>query len=95
IMKLVDLAAQEENSFDSGVEDEVGQAESSFEREILFELSDKEKTLLENINRALRKIDEGNYGACESCGEKITDKRMEALPHTRYCMKCASLYDRG
>ena len=39
---------------------------------------------------ALRKIDDGTYGACENCGDPIPDARLEAMPTARLCMACAS-----
>ncbi len=42
------------------------------------------------IDIALRKLDEGAYGICESCEESIGDRRMKALPYARMCVECAS-----
>jgi DnaK suppressor protein len=48
-----------------------------------------EETLTE-VERALAKLDEGSYGACESCAKPIGEDRLEAMPATRYCIDCAS-----
>jgi DnaK suppressor protein len=45
---------------------------------------------LEEVDRALRKMDEGTYGICENCGQEIGEARLEALPTARFCMDCAS-----
>ncbi len=45
---------------------------------------------LADVDRALKKLDEGTYGQCESCGSAITEPRLEAMPATRYCIECAS-----
>jgi DnaK suppressor protein len=45
---------------------------------------------LEDVERALAKLDEGSYGSCESCGKVIGDARLEAMPSTRFCIDCAS-----
>jgi RNA polymerase-binding transcription factor DksA len=42
---------------------------------------------------ALRRMDEGAYGKCEGCGQKIAKERLQALPFTRYCVRCAEKYD--
>ena len=50
-----------------------------------------EKTLeisLFNVNKAIRKMEEGNYGLCESCGKPIDPKRLEAFPSATACMDC-------
>ena len=47
---------------------------------------------LEQINNALKRIEEGNYGECRVCGELIQEKRLEALPYTDICISCAEQY---
>ena len=42
-----------------------------------------------SIRDALRKMQEGSYGICEVCGQKIDDERLAVLPHTTLCIKCA------
>lgn len=43
-----------------------------------------------DIKRALEKIEKGkSYGACEKCGKRINIKRLEILPGTKHCSKCA------
>ena len=37
---------------------------------------------------ALQKIEQGSFGLCERCGEKISKKRLEAVPYARYCINC-------
>ena len=68
--------------------DSVDQASASIERELLFELSDNERVTLDQIEAALRKIDKGNYGLCESCKKPIAKARLDALPFARYCINC-------
>ena len=41
------------------------------------------------VNRALRKMDLGTYGACERCGQPIGMERLEALPWAILCIDCA------
>jgi len=43
---------------------------------------------LSEINRALKRIDEGAYGICESCGNAILVERLEALPYAELCIDC-------
>ena len=70
------------------VGDAIDQASQSLEKEILFELSDSEMTDLGDIEAALRKIENGTYGACEHCKRPIEKKRVKALPSARYCLTC-------
>jgi DnaK suppressor protein len=45
---------------------------------------------LDDVERALNKLEEGTYGACEHCGQAIPDARLEAMPAARTCISCAS-----
>ena len=44
---------------------------------------------LEQLEDALRRLDEGDYGICESCEQPIDPERLEVLPRTTLCIKCA------
>ena len=45
---------------------------------------------LEDVDRALEKLDDGTYGICDRCGALISEERLEARPWTSLCMSCAS-----
>lgn len=64
--------------------DSVDQASQSIEKELMFELSDNERTTLDMIEAAIRKIDSGTYGLCEATQKAITRARLEAIPYARY-----------
>mgnify|MGYP001593766994 CR=1 FL=1 len=70
------------------VGDEADQATQSLEKEILFELNDNERNTLDQIEGALRKMEKGAYGFCESCRKSIAMPRLKALPFARYCIAC-------
>jgi DnaK suppressor protein len=40
------------------------------------------------MTRAIARIDEGNYGTCERCGNPIDAARIKALPHALLCLDC-------
>lgn len=73
---------------DDSIKDLGDQANTSYTREFQFELSNGNRELLRDVVAALRKIDDGSFGACERCGEPIAEKRLEALPFARYCINC-------
>jgi DnaK suppressor protein len=75
--------------------DEADQAGQSIEKELLFELSDNERTTLDQIEGALRKMDKGTYGLCESCQKPIPKMRIKALPFARYCIVCQNSAERA
>jgi DnaK suppressor protein len=70
------------------VGDTIDQATQSLDKEILFELSDNERKMLDTIDASLRKLDNGIYGLCEHCKSPIEKKRLKALPSARYCLPC-------
>lgn len=43
-----------------------------------------------SVNRALARIERGNYGECVRCGEHISPKRLEARPEAALCFACAN-----
>ncbi len=62
----------------------------NFEQEFTLSLMETEGATLENIEASLERIEDGNYGFCEECGVKIPRKRLDAIPYTTMCVKCAS-----
>jgi RNA polymerase-binding transcription factor len=44
---------------------------------------------LADVERALAKFDEGTYGVCDRCGDTIAPERLEAIPWTALCVRCA------
>jgi RNA polymerase-binding transcription factor DksA len=73
-------------SFDEGFADS-GQvaAEQGETRMLAATLTEQ----LRDVERALDKLDEGEYGRCEECGAEIAQPRLEAMPATRYCIQHA------
>ncbi|WP_029522532.1 TraR/DksA C4-type zinc finger protein [Persephonella sp. KM09-Lau-8] len=57
---------------------------------ILSELEDIEVEILQEIDKALQRMEEGTYGLCEVCGKPIEEKRLEALPWTTLCIEHAA-----
>jgi DnaK suppressor protein len=68
--------------------DEADIATRSVEKELLFDITDSEKQNLDGIEAALRKIEKGVFGRCESCQKTIPRLRLEVMPWARYCIQC-------
>lgn len=73
---------------DDSIKDLGDQANTAYTREFFFELGNGDRRLLRDVVSALQRIDDGNFGSCERCGEAIADRRLEALPFARYCIDC-------
>jgi len=67
----------------------------SFEQEFGLDLLAEEKKILVEIQQALKRIDEGEYGICEGLGIPIEQRRLEAIPWTRYSLEYAQLLEKG
>ena len=59
----------------------------TFERERDLSLSNNIRDLIDKIDRALVRMDEGSYGLCERCGRPIEKARIRALPYATLCIK--------
>lgn len=64
------------------------QGTDNMEREIAFLGASAEGRALLHVDEALRKLYRGEYGVCESCGEEISRKRLEAVPGATLCITC-------
>jgi RNA polymerase-binding transcription factor DksA len=42
------------------------------------------------IHFALKRIEDGEYGTCQSCGDTVSEERLDVLPYTPFCRNCAS-----
>lgn len=79
-------------SLDTNADDEHDPegATIAFERSQVGALVQQAKEHLAEIEAARKRLDDGNYGTCESCGNPIAEGRLEARPVARTCIDCAS-----
>lgn len=80
---------------DEGTEDIVDRANNAYNRELTFSLSDSERQKLLLIEEALVRLNEGRYGLCTHCGQKIAEGRLQVVPWARYCIDCQELQEKG
>jgi len=67
----------------------------NYEMENTLGLMDSERKLIEQIDDALERIQDGTYGVCDGIGEPIPVERLQAIPWARYCVACARLLEKG
>ncbi|KYG68940.1 TraR/DksA family transcriptional regulator [Bdellovibrio bacteriovorus] len=77
-----------EQSSIGNVADEAEAASQDISNNISIHLHERDRTALYAIERALSKIADGTYGQCESCGEIIGARRLQARPFTALCIEC-------
>ena len=70
-------------------------ATATLDRELDYSLEGNSEHVLTDIDGALRRIDDGTYGICASCGKQIAEERLEARPWASLCIDCAREAERG
>ena len=68
--------------------DEAEIASSDISKNVSIELHERERSKLYQIERALGKIEDGQYGICESCSDEISPNRLKARPFATLCIDC-------
>jgi DnaK suppressor protein len=76
-------------------QDPADMAANAYTKELLMSMSTNDRQLLESIDAALYRIEGGEYGHCDNCGQPIQEKRLEAVPWARHCLRCQDLNERG
>jgi RNA polymerase-binding transcription factor DksA len=68
----------------------LGQGASTvYEWEMNLALRESAEAKIQSIKLAIERLNQGSYGICEVCGQLIDPDRLEILPHTRLCVRCA------
>lgn len=89
-----DLRVGQESN-DENFDDSLDRANNSFNRELMFLLSDNEREVLILIDEAFQRLEKGSYGCCSYCRGTISLPRLRALPWARYCIDCQESEERG
>ena len=69
-------------------------AADDIDRRILEVLGSQEIKRLQLIDAALGRMENGHYGVCMSCGKKIPEERLNAIPYAILCIECKSSEER-
>lgn len=89
-----DLAELMRDSGEGSGDDQADAGAATWEREHELSLTNNAKELLEQIEHALERIEEGTYGGCESCGNPIGKMRLQAFPRATLCLTCKQKQER-
>lgn len=65
------------------------QATQMENQDVLMSLNGDAKITVMRIDKALMRMEEGSYGICENCGDKINEQRLDVVPFANLCIKCA------
>ncbi|MGR9046500.1 MAG: TraR/DksA family transcriptional regulator [Gammaproteobacteria bacterium] len=87
--RLIKITEDVKHSEEPLPKDFAEQAVQTENDEVLDFLGNATRNEIDQVKQAISRIDKGGYGVCERCGEPIRKERLNALPFTRLCIKCA------
>ena len=70
-------------------------AANSYTKEFLFGMTNTDRTILNMIDAALKRINTDEYGVCANCQEEMQQKRLEAVPWAKHCITCQEKMEQG
>lgn len=65
-------------------------AARSYGKKLQGDLEEQEWVKLKQVEAALKKVEDGEYGICEQCEQEILETRLEIMPYTEFCIQCLS-----
>ena len=77
------------------LQDAADLAVQSYQKELMFLQGTQGHAQLGQVRQALDRLEEGTFGECQQCGEKIGERRLEAVPWTSYCIACQEKIENG
>jgi RNA polymerase-binding protein DksA len=98
VSEALDYLHEENSGSQDDEVPETGLADTAtvtLDRELDYSLEENSSRVLEEIDAALKRIEDGTFGECTSCGKQIAQERLEAMPHATKCIDCKRLEERG
>jgi DnaK suppressor protein len=80
---------------DSETPDPVDLAVRNYSKNVMLAVSENESRQLTEIDQAILRLDDDEYGSCQNCEKAINPKRLAAIPWARYCLDCQELVEQG
>src|SRR3954447_5996605 len=80
---------------DSETPDPVDLAVRNYSKNVALAVSENESRQLSQIDEALVRLDDDEYGLCQNCEKVINPKRLAAIPWARFCLDCQELLEKG
>lgn len=96
VMKTIARTQEEGRTADEDpTVDLADKAANSYTKEFLFGMTSTDRSLLNLIDAALKRIQEDEYGVCANCQEEMQQKRLEAVPWAKHCISCQEKLEQG
>ena len=80
---------------DAETPDPVDLAVRNYSKNVMLAVSENESRQLTEVDEALLRIEDDEYGTCLNCEKPINPKRLQAIPWARYCLDCQELLEQG
>ncbi|MDX9833839.1 MAG: RNA polymerase-binding protein DksA [Desulfobulbus sp.] len=84
----VEKTLTEMTSQTGNIPDPNDRATMESDRSFELRIRERERKLMEKVDKALARIDDGTYGICTGCSEDIAIKRLQARPVAKFCIDC-------
>jgi len=96
LMKTIARTEEEgRQADDDQTVDLADKAANSYTKEFLFGMTNTDRTILNLIDEALKRIRNNEYGLCANCQEEMQQKRLEAVPWAKHCINCQEKAEQG
>jgi DnaK suppressor protein len=96
LMKTIARTEEEgRQADDDQTVDLADKAANSYTKEFLFGMTNTDRTILNMIDEALKRIKSNEYGLCANCQEEMQQKRLEAVPWAKHCISCQEKAEKG
>lgn len=90
ILKKSDETLEDMTSDGEVYADPADRATAESDRAFTLRLRDRERKLIKKIQKAVDRLEDGEYGICQDCGDDISIPRLKARPMTTLCINCKS-----
>src|SRR6202162_389165 len=96
LMKTIARTEEEgRQADDDQTVDLADKAANSYTKEFLFGMTNTDRTILNMIDAALKRIQANEYGMCANCQDEMQQKRLEAVPWAKHCISCQEKMEQG
>ena len=94
LLREADKTVSEMTDEKTNFPDPTDRASLESDRNFELRIRDRERRLINKIREALERIDNGEFGECEECGDQIGEARLKARPVTTLCIECKTEQER-
>lgn len=89
-LSRMEVSALRASEQDSSLDNMADFGSDNYEQDFTLSLMENVEGVIQQIDDALKRIEDKSYGICESCGCDIPKARIKAIPYARFCVKCQS-----